>query len=191
MVWVELIAAILSALGVWLTARRHPWCWPVALVASIVYAWVFAVARLYSDALLQGAFVVMIVYGWIHWVQHLGGDSRVRIARLPLRSAVLHVLAGVAGAIVLGYIMQRWTNAALPWLDAALTAFSLVGQWWQARRHIAAWWLWIVVNIVYVGEYVYKDLRITAVLYAGFLVLSLIGLHNWRQARDAPAVAGT
>ncbi|HEV2680730.1 MAG TPA: nicotinamide mononucleotide transporter, partial [Rhodanobacter sp.] len=47
---------------------------------------------------------------------------------------------------------------------------------------IAAWWLWIAVDVIYVGEYVYKHLMITSVLYAGFIVLAMIGLRHWQQA---------
>jgi nicotinamide mononucleotide transporter len=185
MSWVELVAAVLSAWGVWLTARRRPWCWPVGLASVIVYGWVFIDAKLYSDALLQGAFGAMIVYGWIRWLQHLGDDGRVRIAALPFAQAAWHVALGALGAVLLGAFMHHWTDAALPWLDAALTAFSLVAQWWQARRHVAAWRLWIAVDVIYVGEYVYKHLLITAVLYAGFVALAAIGLRDWRKAAIA------
>ena len=179
---IELIAALLSAWGVWLTATRRPWCWPVGLVSVLLYTEVFVDARLYSDALLQLAFALLIIYGWHRWLQHLGKDGRVQVTPLPRRQALLHVAIGSVGALALGAAMHRYTDAALPWLDAALAAFSLVAQWWQARRHIAAWWLWIVVDVIYVGEYVYKSLLITSVLYAGFIVLAAIGLRSWQQA---------
>jgi nicotinamide mononucleotide transporter len=182
---VELIGAMLSAWAVWLTARRRPWCWPVGFASVLVYGWIFIHAKLYSDALLQGAFAVLIVYGWLRWLKHLDSNGRVQIAPLPARPLVAHLLVGAAGALALGYAMHRFTDAALPWLDAALTAFSLVAQWWQGRRHVAAWWLWIVVDVIYVGEYVYKDLLITAVLYAGFVALAAIGLRDWRRADKA------
>ncbi|MEN6540978.1 MAG: nicotinamide mononucleotide transporter family protein, partial [Mizugakiibacter sp.] len=119
---------------------------------------------------------------WHRWLRHLGDDGRVEVAPLPARQAAAHVALGLLGALALGFAMHRWTDAALPWLDAALTAFSLVAQWWQGRRHIAAWWLWIAVDVVYIGEYVYKALLITSVLYAGFIVLAIVGLRSWRQA---------
>ena len=184
MSWVELIGALVSALAVWLTARRRPWCWPIGLVSVLIYAWIFIDAKLYSDALLQGAFAVMIVYGWVRWMQHLDDQGRVTLAPLPFRQALGHVVVGVAGALTLGFAMHRWTDAALPWLDAALTAFSLVAQWWQGRRHIAAWWLWITVDVLYVGEYIYKSLLITAVLYVAFIALAVIGLRAWRRANS-------
>lgn len=189
MTLVELIGALISAWAVWLTAQRRPWCWPVGLASVLVYGGIFVEAKLYSDALLQLAFAGLIVYGWQRWLRHLGDDGRVQVAPLPFAQAAWHVAIGVAGALALGFGMHRWTDAALPWLDAALTSFSLVAQWWQGRRHIAAWWLWIVVDVIYVGEYVYKHLLITSVLYAGFIVLAAMGLRVWRQAAPATVAA--
>ncbi len=186
MTWIELIGALLSVWAVWLTARRHPWCWPIGLLSVAVYLWIFVDAKLYSDALLQLTFAGLLVYGWRRWMQHLGGDGRVQVARLPRGDAVGHLLLGALGAVTLGFAMHRWTDAALPWLDSALTSFSLVAQWWQDRRHTAAWWLWIAVDTIYVGEYVYKHLLITSVLYAGFIVLAVIGLRAWQQAAIKP-----
>lgn len=187
MIYVELLAAVVSTLAVWLTALRRLSSWPVGLASVILYAWVFVDARLYSDALLQGIFGVMIMYGWAHWAKRLDDGGQVCVAALSVEFASIDVALGAIGAVVLGYVMHRWTNAALPWLDATLTCFSLVAQWWQARRHIAAWWLWILVDVVYVGEYVYKDLRITAALYAGFVVLAVFGLHKWRRTQEPGA----
>jgi nicotinamide mononucleotide transporter len=73
-------------------------------------------------------------------------------------------------------------GAALPHLDAALTSYSLVASWWQARKHTANWWLWIVVNVVYIGEYIYKNLVATAVLYLLLVILAVMGLIDWRRA---------
>jgi len=177
----ELSAALVSAAGVWLTARRSPWCWPVGLVSVIAYAWIFVDAKLYSDTVLQVIFAFLILYGWQRWSRNLDGGGHVRVAQLDTRSAMLHLAVGTAAALALGYAMHRYTDASLPWLDAALTAFSLVAQWWQARRHAAAWWLWIAVDVIYVGEYVYKSLPITAVLYVGFVALAAFGLRAWRR----------
>ncbi|MGA7298436.1 MAG: nicotinamide riboside transporter PnuC [Rhodanobacteraceae bacterium] len=183
--WLELTGAVLSILGVWLTARRHMLCWPLGLASVVVYAWVFIDARLYSDVLLQGAFAVFIIYGWVRWLQHLGDDGRVVIAPLAQRRMRMHLLIGAAGAVLLGASMHYGTNAALPWLDAALAAFSLVAQFWQARRHIAAWWLWIAVDLIYIGQYIIKGLIITSVLYGVFVVLAVMGLRAWQHAATA------
>lgn len=185
----EASAALISALAVWMTTRRHPLCWPVGLVSVALYAWVFLGARLYSDMLLQGVFALALVYGWNRWLHHLGDDGRVIVAPLARRAALLHITLGAIGALVLGFLMHRYTDAALPWLDAALAAFSLVAQWWGIRRHPAAWWMWIAVDVIYVGMYAYKSLFITALLYAGFVLLAVAGLRAWQQAAAAQRMA--
>ncbi|MGB7193406.1 MAG: nicotinamide riboside transporter PnuC [Collimonas pratensis] len=179
----EIIAVILSALAVWLTARRHLWCWPIGLVSVLLYARIFLVAKLYSDLLLQLIFAVMQLYGWWQWKSGASNQDRQHIQpqRLPKRGLLIGMLAGAAGSVVLGYIMASFTDAHIPWLDSALTSFSLVAQFWMARKYVVNWWLWIAVDIIYVGVYIYKDLNLTAGLYAGFIVLAIIGLRNWQR----------
>lgn len=183
----ETAAAVLSASAVWLTTRRSPWCFPVGLLSVSVYIWVYAGARLYSEVLLQCFWVVMLVAGWWRWLRHLDATGHVRVAPLQRRAAGLHLLAGVAGGLALGFAMHRYTNAALPWLDAMLTALSLVGQFWQNRRHVAAWWMWIAVDVVYVGMFASKHLFVTSVLYVGFVALAAKGLRDWTRAAATPA----
>ena len=101
--------------------------------------------------------------------------------RWRCRVFLLAVAAGVVGSFVLGELAKR-LHAALPFLDATLTSFSLVASWWQARKHTANWWLWIVVDLTYIGEYLYKNLRATAVLYAILVALAVLGLRDWRRA---------
>ena len=183
----ETAAAVLSASAVWLTTRRSPWCFPVGLLSVSVYLWVYAGARLYSEVLLQCFWVVMLVAGWWRWLRHLDATGHVRVAPLQRRAAGLHLLAGVAGGLALGFAMHRYTNAALPWLDAMLTALSLVGQFWQNRRHVAAWWMWIAVDVVYVGMFASKHLFVTSVLYVGFVALAAKGLRDWTRAAATAA----
>jgi nicotinamide mononucleotide transporter len=133
-------------------------------------------------------FVGFTLYGWWHWWRGVREDGEVRVVPLATRSLLLAVAAGVAGSILLG-IMAKRLHASLPYLDATLTSYSLVGSWWQARKHIANWWLWIVVDLVYIGEYIYKNLWLTAVLYAGLVVLAVIGLRDWQRAPVAVQTA--
>ncbi len=90
--------------------------------------------------------------------------------------------AGTAGSFLLGYGMARFTDAALPPIDSALTAFSLVAQWWSTRKYIVNWVLWIAVDVVYTAVFAYKQLYLTAGLYAFFVLLAVWGLQAWRKA---------
>jgi nicotinamide mononucleotide transporter len=98
-----------------------------------------------------------------------------------MRGWLAGLAAGAVGAVLLGWLMVR-VGAALPHLDAALTSYSLVASWWQARKHTANWWLWIAVDAIYIGEYLYKDLWATALLYLLLVILAVVGLVDWRRA---------
>ena len=187
--WLELAGTITTVLGIWLTTRRILLCWPVVLAADVIYLIVFYRAQLLSDALLQIFFLAFTLYGWWHWWRGVREEGEVRIVPLAASSLLLAVVAGVAGSFALGELAKR-LHAALPYLDATLTSFSLVASWWQARKHTANWWLWIVVDLVYIGEYLYKNLWPTALLYAGLVALAVLGLRDWRRAESATAGTG-
>jgi nicotinamide mononucleotide transporter len=186
--WIEVVGFVTALFGIWLTTRRLLIGWPVVLVSDVLYLVVFYRARLFSDALLQVFFVVFTLYGWWHWWRGVREDGEVRVVPLSLTELVAGLAAGAAGAILLGWLMVR-IGAALPYLDAALTSYSLVASWWQARKHTANWWLWIVVNVVYIGEYLYKNLVPTAVLYLLLVILAVMGLVDWRRAERTAQIA--
>lgn len=183
--WFELVAATISLLDVWLATKRSMISWPVTILASLLYAEQFRESRLYSDMLLQGIFVVFAIYGWWHWHRGVKADGTVRVETPGVAVLIRDGAIGAVVSLLLGYWMLTHTDASLPWLDAALTGYSLVGTWWGARKYLANWWLWIVVDVIYVGEYVYKGLNLTAVVYALFVLLAVLGLRSWRRALDS------
>ncbi len=183
----ELAGAVTAVIGIWLTTRRLLICWPITLVSIFLYMVVFYRAGLFSDALLQVFFVVFTFYGWWHWWRGARQEGTVRIVPLPRASLITAIALGIPGSFVLGTVAKH-LHAALPYLDAVLMSYSLVATWWGARKHIANWWLWIVVDLVYIGEYIYKDLWLTALLYAGLVGLAILGLRDWRRAAEKSLV---
>jgi nicotinamide mononucleotide transporter len=179
--WLELAGFVTTLAGIWLTTKRLLICWPITLAADILYLIVFYRARLFSDSLLQLFFVAFTLYGWWHWWRGVREEGEVRVVPLAWPNLLAGLAAGALGSILLGLLMTR-IGAALPDLDAALTSYSLVASWWQARKHTANWWLWIVVNLIYIGEYVYKNLLPTAALYALLVALAVLGWRDWRRA---------
>lgn len=186
--WLEIAGVAATVIGIWLTTRRTLACWPVVLAADVIYLEVFFRARLFSDALLQVFFLAFTLYGWWHWWHGVQQEGAVRVVALSPRGWMGGLAAGAVGAVLLGWLMTR-IGAALPHLDAALTSYSLVASWWQARKHTANWWLWIAVDVVYIGEYLYKGLRPTAALYAGLVALAVLGLRDWRRAAASQITA--
>ncbi len=181
MTWLEITAVVVSFLAIWLTAKRRMLCWPINLVACALYFKLFLDVRLYADMVLQALFGIGIVYGWINWARGREDAGVVVVEPLRVAQAVAGLAAGAAGALAIGWFTSHHTDAALPWLDATLSSFSLVAQYWTARRHRESWLLWIAVDVVYVGLFVAKGLLPTAGLYAVMIGLAAVGYRSWQR----------
>lgn len=181
MIWIEACAAMLGAVSVWLMTRQRPLAWPVGLAMVLLYIGVFYDARLYSEMLLQAVYAVLQGYGWWRWLSGRSAGQALAVTALPGSAVLRDLAAGLLITLSLGTLMSLWTNANLPWLDAALTGFSLVGQYWMANKRIQCWPLWLVLDVVYVGMFFVTGLYMTALLYLAFTGLAAYGWWQWRQ----------
>lgn len=181
----ELFAAALGVIAVWLTVKQNPWCWPIGLVMVLLYSWIFFEVKLYSDMLLQVIYAGLQLYGWWQWTRAGEAQHGRQVTQLDGRSMWAGLAVGAAGSLLLGAAMAHWTDAAQPWLDAALTGFSLVAQLWMAQKRLQCWPLWIAVDVIFVGLFTYKGLYLTAALYGLF---TLIAVQGWREWQADPAL---
>ena len=133
--WLEIVGAVTAVVGIWLTTRRSLACWPIILISDVACLIVVYRAHLKSDACLQACFIAFTLYGWWHWTRGLREEGEVRIAPLTFPSLCAGSAAGAVGSLLLGAYMQRH-GAAYPFVDAALSVYSLLASWWQARKQI-------------------------------------------------------
>lgn len=178
--WIELIAASLGALSVYLMTQQKPAAWPIGLAMVLIYIWIFYDARLYSEMLLQIIYVGLQVYGWWQWLRGGAQQQGRALSSLNTLGISQGLIIGTSITLALGFAMSQYTNANLPWLDAALTGFSLVAQYWMAQKRLQCWLLWIVLDIIYVGMFITAELYLTAVLYMVFTALAVYGWLEWR-----------
>lgn len=181
---VEIVAVLCGLANVLLIIRRSLWNYPFGLVMVTLYAWIFFNARLYSDSILQVFFFIIQLFGIVWWIRgrNCGGELMVR--KLPVRQLQITAAVAVCGIAAMGGVMANWTNAALPYPDAAVMVLSVVAQMLLARRFVENWVLWIIVDVIAIGVYVAKDLHPTAALYGIFLILAIAGLLDWRRAAE-------
>jgi nicotinamide mononucleotide transporter len=175
----EWVAALAGAVSVYLSTRENIWSWPTAIVNVGLYAFVFWRAGLYSDMGLQVVYFLLSLYGWYEWLHGGANRSELSVSRASARVW----LTAIPTAIVFWLALARYTSTlpgvALPHLDSALTTLSLVAQWMMTRKILENWILWIIADLIYVPMYVYKHLPVTALLYAVFLLLAVLGLRRW------------
>ena len=178
----EILAAVTGIISVYLSTRENIWSWPTALVNVTLYFIVFLEAKLYADMGLQVVYFALSLYGWYEWLY--GGENRteLHVSRVSRSLGVRLALVGLAATLVLGTALARFTDAALPLLDSATTSTSLVAQWMMTRKIVENWAVWVAVDVVYVGMFLYKSLYLTAALYAVFFVLAVMGYREWKRS---------
>jgi nicotinamide mononucleotide transporter len=177
----EIIASAIGILAVWLTVRQNRWCWPLGLIMVLMYAWIFYDGKLYSNMLLQVVYAVLQGYGWWLWTRGGNSHTGIQVSRLSHQGLWLGLGLGVAGSAALGYLMASFTDAAAPWQDAALSAFSLVAQVWMAQKRVECWLLWIVLDVLFVALFIQQGLYPTAALYGVFTLLAIQGWLTWQR----------
>ena len=180
--WLEIVAVVIALAMVGCNIREIHWGWPLAIVSSLMYFALFWRSRLYGDAALQIFFAVVALWGWYQWLRgHRADGSVLRVTRLTRRGLALTVVACALLWPVTGFFLKTFTDTDVPWWDAFPTAVSLVGQFLLGRKFIENWAVWIVVNVVSVGLFAYKDLWLTVGLYSVFIALSWVGCKEWKR----------
>jgi nicotinamide mononucleotide transporter len=177
----EGIAALISLIAIILVVRRSMWNYLFGIIGVLLYTQVFYSAKLYSDALLQIYFVILQLYGWWNWTQHRDSSGLAIVERLDARGQLQTALGVALITLALGFGMSRYTDAALPWWDAAIAGLSVVAQILQSLRKLENWLLWIATNIIAIGVYFTKALYPTTILYIILLGLAVVGLQTWRK----------
>lgn len=187
----EATAVLLALAYLLLAVRRSLWCWPCAFVSTSIYLVLFARAALYMQTALQVFYIAMAIYGFVEWRRGRDRSGEVAVvswsSRLHVTSAiVVLVLSGVNG-----WLLERYSEAQAPYLDAFVTWGSVLTTWMVARRVIENWLYWIVVDAVAAGLYFSQGLMATGLLFVAYIGIVIHGYFTWRRHQaGVPAAAG-
>lgn len=174
-------AVVLAIVYLALAIRQNLWCWAAAFASTSIYLVLMYAALLYMESVLQVFYLGMAVYGWYHWRHGPGPDHALPVKTWSVATHV-RVIAGVfALAALSGALLGIYSDAALPYLDSFTTWGAVVTTWMVARKILENWLYWFVIDSVSIYLYVSRELYLTALLFAFYLVLIVIGYIAWRR----------
>jgi len=176
----EVVAVVAAVAYLVLAIRQNIACWFFALLSTAIYIWLFIEARLYMESVLNGFYFLMAVYGWWSW--RSGGTHTLPVST---RSPRLHAaaLAGITLlAVVNGALLERYTDAAYPYVDSATTWAALWATWLVARKVLENWWYWLVIDLVSIVIYWSRGLELTALLFVVYVIMIPFGYLAWRRS---------
>jgi nicotinamide mononucleotide transporter len=176
----EVIGVITGLVCVYLAAKNNIWNWPIAIVSVGIYIFIFFDSHLYADMGLQVYFMAMNIYGWYYWAKKTADENKIPVAIITRKEIIYSVIAIIIFTVILGTGL-KYTPASYPYIDSFCTACSLVAQVFLARKVLENWLIWIFVDIVYVGVYIFKGLDLTAIMYAIYVGIALLGYIDWKK----------
>jgi len=169
----EFVAALISFVGVWLGTTGKRITWPWWALSSALYGVFFYQVELFASAALQLVFITAAIYGWKGWA-----PTGVVPGSLSVRNRRNIAIGTIISVGVLSPVLSN-IGAAATWSDAFLLIGSLVAQVMMVRQKYEAWIVWLIVDLAGTVQYAMLGYWFTAVLYAMFTVIAVIGWKRW------------
>jgi nicotinamide mononucleotide transporter len=143
---------------------------------------VFYQSKFYADMGLNGYYFFISIYGWIIWRGGRDKGKEIPVSRIKRRLAVILLLITMLTFLGIGSILERYTDSPIPFWDAFTTALSFTATWMLARKILEHWIVWIIVDTVSMGLYLYRGLYPTLVLFAIYTSMAIIGYIEWKKS---------
>ena len=202
MIILESVAIIFTLACVYFTIKNKVIAWPLGIIGVGAYLWLFVNVGLYAEVITQIVFLGQSFYGWYNWAK-LKNKPPAPITRLIEKfknttknfmtkndetamvyhiTTIVLVLSVVIYNVIMGLYQGGFINTpSVPIIDSFTTSLSLVANFYLAKRYIENWYLWMIVDVVYVGMFLYKELYFTAGLYLLFFFMARKGYLTWKK----------
>ena len=209
--YIEVFGAVTGIIYVLLEIRQTIWLWPVGILTSAVYIWIFFTSKIYADMSLQVYYLAIRIFGLFWWTKgtrlgaqgagqemvngrsKLSEDSataeigetestELQVTRLKLKTGVILLIVFGLLFSLMWLVLTRLTDSPVPVRDSFITSLSIVATWMLARKIYELWYLWIVVNFVSAVLFLTRGLYPTVILYLVYGVMSFIGLIAWKKS---------
>lgn len=186
------IAGTWSSLAcVWLTRRQNVLSIPYGVVSVVAMGIYFFDVELVGKGWLHlGYYVPVQIIGWWVWIRAGDGRTDLPVGWLSWPARVLLVILVLAGTFVLAEVFER-VHGPGPYLlwDASIVAASVVAQPLLITKRIESWWLWLIpIDVSAIVLYLRTDAEMFAALYAAYVVIASLGLHEWWRAWRAQQI---
>ena len=184
----EATAVVAAILYLLLAIRENIWCWLFAGISTVIYVYLFVVARLYMESALNVFYFAMAIYGFSVWYRGRTPDRELPVTTWPVRAHTQAIVVIVAISLASGYLLSRFTHAEFSYIDSLTTWSAIWATFLVARKVLENWWYWLVIDIASIFIYWSRDLELTALLFVVYVIMIPFGLISWtRSYREASA----
>lgn len=179
----QIAGVVLGLIYLYLEYRASVWLWVVGVLMPVVHATLYLRQGLYADFSMQLYYIVAGIYGLCVWLWYgersTSTHEGLKIRPMPQRVWLWSVVAASVVFVVIYQLLSRFTDSNVPVWDALTTALSIVAMWLLSRKYVEQWLWWLLVDLLTVALYFYKDIPLTASLYVLYSLLAVVGYRRW------------
>lgn len=180
--YIEIIATITGLIYLYYSIKGNKKLWVYGFITSFLYVYVCYTAGIYADMAINIYYVAVSIYGWIHWTFYRNRNSKkIPVTKTKLKEFVIITLITIVLFIGIGYILKNYTDSNIPYWDAFTTSASITATWMLARKILEHWLIWILVDAISIGLYIFKGLYPTALLFLVYTTMAVVGYIEWKK----------
>jgi nicotinamide mononucleotide transporter len=184
---IEILGTIIGIIYLWLEYRASIYLWIAGIIMPSIYIYIYYNAGLYADFGINIYYLIIALYGWLAWKYNFSIFGRKKekesptlpITHTPSKKWLPLTMLSAAVWLLIAFLLNNFTDSNVVWWDSFTTALSIVGMYMLARKYAEQWLVWIVVDIISSGLYIYKELYFTAALYAVYAIIAIFGYRKW------------
>lgn len=180
--YIELIATVSGFIYLIYSVLGNKKLWFFGLVTSLLYVFVFFNAGVYADMGINIYYVIVSIYGWVHWTFYRNDQTKeLPVSRIKLKEIVQLGAVTLLIFFLIYFVLNKFTDSDIAIWDSITTAASITGTWMLARKILEHWLVWIFVDTLSVGLYIYKELYPTVALFIVYTIFSIVGFYQWKK----------
>jgi len=179
--FLEWFAVVTAFACIYLATKQHILNWPISIFSVLAYAFLFYEGKLYGEMTLQGYYLFTAIYGWHYWTKRKQ-EHQKPVVRFNAREIGITILVMLVFSVLLGLFLHHFTDTDVAYIDGTLASISFVAQFLMTRKVLQNWLMWVIVDILYIPLFIYKEFMLTAVLYAVLAFIAWRGYIDWKKS---------
>ena len=183
-VLMEIFAVLFAIIYLLLAVKQDVRCWYAAILSSSLYFFIMLSAKLYMEAYLQIFYILMAVYGWLQWNKVNVNKTKFIVRTWSIKQHVIVISMILMFAYISGSLLNIYTKAALPFIDAFTTWGAIVATYMVAKKLLENWIYWFVIDSISILLFLSRELYLTSTLFFVYLIIIYFGYRSWTKIKN-------
>ena len=179
----EITAVVFAIIYLLLAVKQDVRCWYAAIFSSGLYFFIMMSANLYMEAYLQIFYILMAIYGWFQWNKVSQDKSNFYVRTWSMKQHFIVISLVILLAYISGSLLNIYTEAALPFIDAFTTWGAIIATYMVAKKLLENWIYWFVIDSISILLFMSRGLYLTSVLFLVYLIIIYFGYKSWTKIK--------